>query len=64
MTEPATYNTGHTHEALHTTFVLMCTFGTHVLEARCAEEFPEVRAAAVLAHQALFDLYQVIGQKL
>lgn len=57
------YNDGHTHEALHTTHVLMDTFGNHVLETRCIEQFPDVKVAAEKAHQALFDLYQLIGMK-
>lgn len=57
------YNDGHTHEALHTTHVLLDTFGNHVLDARCADEFPDVKAAAEKAEQALADLYQLIGQK-
>jgi hypothetical protein len=57
------YNDGYTHEALHTTHVLLCTFDDHVLETRCADEFPDVKAAADKAHQALFDLYQLIGMK-
>lgn len=57
------YNDGYTHEALHTTHVLIDTFSNHVLEARCADEFPDVKAAAQKAEQALADLYQLIGQK-
>lgn len=58
------YNDGFTHEALHTTFVLMETFSDHVIETRCADEFPDVKAAAEKSHQALFDLYQLIGSKM
>lgn len=57
------YNDGYTHEALHTTYVLMETFAGHVIETRCADEFPDVKEAAERAHQALFDLYQLIGSK-
>jgi hypothetical protein len=57
------YNDGFTHEALHTTHVLLSTFDAHVLESRCAAEFPDVKAAAKKAHQAMFDLYQLIGEK-
>lgn len=57
------YNDGYTHEALHTTHVLLDTFEGHVLETRCADEFPDVKAAAEKAHQAMFDLYQLIGLK-
>jgi hypothetical protein len=58
------YNDGYTHEALHTTSVLMDTFDRHVMDTRCAEHFPDVAAAAEKAHQALFDLYQLIGTKI
>ncbi|MBO4226662.1 hypothetical protein [Bradyrhizobium neotropicale] len=57
------YNDGYTHEALHTTLVLMETFERHVMDTRCAEQFPDVAAAAEKAHHALFDLYQLIGSK-
>jgi hypothetical protein len=57
------YNNGYTHEAMHTTWVLLNTFDKHVLDTRCAEEFPDVAEAAERAHQALFDLYQLIGSK-
>jgi hypothetical protein len=57
------YNDGYTHEALHTTHVLMDTFSNHVITTRCADEFADVRAAAEKAHQAMFDLYQLIGMK-
>jgi len=57
------YNDGYTHEALHTTYVLMETFATHVAETRCAEQFPDVREQADRAHASLFDLYQLIGSK-
>lgn len=68
MTESAAtksdaYNDGYTHEALHTTHVLMETFGDHVLETRCADEFPDVKAAADSVHEAMFALYQLIGGK-
>ena len=58
------YSDGYTHEALHTTYVLMETFGAHVVETRCAEHFPDVKAAADKAYQAMFDLYELIGSKL
>lgn len=57
------YTDGHTHEALHTTFVLMETFSSHVVETRCAEEFPDVQALAERVHGMMFELYQLIGTK-
>jgi hypothetical protein len=61
--ESGAYNDGYTHEAIHTTFVLMETLSNHVMDTRCAKEFSDVRAAADAAHKALFDLYQIIGSK-
>ena len=58
------YNPGHTHEALHTTYVVMETFAQHVLETRCAEQFPDVKQAAEQVHAAMLDLYQLIGEKM
>lgn len=57
------YNDGYTHEALHTTHVLMETFGNHVLDTRCADQFPDVKDAADKVHEAMFSLYQLIGGK-
>lgn len=57
------YNDGYTHEALHTTHILMETFQDHVLDTRCAEQFPDVAASAEKVHQAMYDLYQLIGTK-
>ena len=61
MNDP--YNDGYTHEALHTTHVLMETFFNHVLETRCSDEFTDVKKQAAKVHIAMFDLYQLIGQK-
>jgi hypothetical protein len=58
------YNDGLTHEALHTTHVLMETFSDHVLDTRCAEHYPDVKRAAEQVHAAMFQLYQLIGIKM
>ena len=58
------HNDGYTHEALHTTYVLMETFSRHVLESRCAEEFDDVKLAAERVQSAMGDLYQLIGGKM
>lgn len=58
------FNEGHTHEALHVTLVLMETFAQHVLDTPCADNFPDVKLAAEKVHQAMFDLYQLIGSKM
>lgn len=63
MTERDSYNDGYTHEMLHTAHVLRDTWEQHVIETRCADEFPDVKAAAERAAQAMFDLYQLAGQK-
>lgn len=57
------YNDGYTHEALHTTYVLMESFEDHVMETRCAKKFRDVAKAAEGVHQAMFDLYKLIGTK-
>ena len=57
------YNDGYTHEALHATHIVMETLDRHVIEARATAAFPDVKEAAERAHQALFDLYQLIGSK-
>lgn len=61
--EVSPYGEGYTHEAMHTTWVLMDTFEAHVMESRCAREYPEVAEAAEKVHQAMFDLYQTIGAR-
>ena len=57
------YHHGYTHEAMHTVYVLMDTFENHILATRCADRFKDVAEAAERAHQAMFDLYQLIGEK-
>jgi hypothetical protein len=57
------YNDGYTHEALHTTSVLMDTFERNVIDTRCSDEFPDIREVADKVHQAMFDLYQLIATK-
>ena len=64
MGDDRPYNDGYTHEALHLTWVLSETVGEYIIDTRCADEFPDVKAAAEKAHQALFDLYQLIGSKM
>lgn len=64
MSDNDEYNDGYTHEALHTTHVLMETFAAHVIDTRCADTFPDVKAGAEKVHQAMFDLYQLIGAKM
>lgn len=57
------YNDGYTHEAQHTAYVLMETFDNFVGESRCAEQFPDVKKAADEAHEAMWRVYQLIGNK-
>jgi hypothetical protein len=57
------YNDGYTHEVLHTAHVLCDAWDRHVTETRCADQFPDVKAAAERAAGAMHDLYQLVGQK-
>src|SRR5262249_764381 len=57
------YNDGHTHEALHVAYVLADMLDRHLLETRCAEQFPEVRRLIVTIAEQMGDLYQMIGTK-
>lgn len=57
------YNDGYTHEALHSAHIALDLWRSHVLETRCADQFPEVRAAAEEAEAAMHKVYQLIGQK-
>lgn len=57
------YNDGYTHEALHTAHVLIDTWDNHVIDTRCADEFPDVKKALLKAEQAMYHAYQLIGQK-
>ncbi len=58
------YNKGYTHEALHTAHVVADLWDRHVAESRCADEFPDVKLAAEKVSKAMYDLYQLIGQKM
>ena len=57
------YNDGYTHEALHTAHVLCDTWDRHVVDTRCVDEFPDVKAACERAADAMYHVYQLIGQK-
>ena len=61
--EAPKYNDGYTHEALHTTFVLMETFEGHVADSACAHHYRDVAAAADKILKAMGELYQLIGSK-
>ncbi|MBR0875020.1 hypothetical protein JQ633_32000 [Bradyrhizobium tropiciagri] len=61
--ERTPYNDGYTHEALHAAHIAISMWDDHVLQTRCAEEFPDVRAATEKAAKAMADVYQLIGQK-
>ncbi len=60
---PDEYNDGYTHEALHIASVLIDAWDRYVTETRCADEFPDVKAAAEKAADAMAAVYQLIGQK-
>jgi hypothetical protein len=57
------YNGGFTHEALHTAHVLQDTWDRHVVDSRCCDEFPDVKAACEKAAEAMAAAYQMIGSK-
>ena len=50
-----------THEALHMASFLMRSVDGELLEHPAIQENEEWSALAAKAHQALFDLYQLIG---
>ncbi|MDO9095316.1 MAG: hypothetical protein Q8R98_12760 [Rubrivivax sp.] len=50
------------HEALHMSAFLMRSVAAELLEHDAIHSRPEWRQLAERAHQALFDLYQAIGQ--
>lgn len=51
------------HEALHMSAFLMRSVEIELLEHDAILARPEWRQLAERAHQALFDLYQVIGRE-
>lgn len=57
------YNDGYTHEAMHAAHIACDMWDSHVVETRCAEEYPDVRAAIEKASDAMYFVYQLIGQK-
>lgn len=50
------------HEALHTASVIAEMVETHLINHPEIEKVPEWEDLAEKAHQALFDLYQAIGE--
>lgn len=50
------------HEALHMSAFLMRSVASELLEHDAIRARPEWRQLAERAHQALFDLYQTIGE--
>jgi hypothetical protein len=57
------YNNGYTHEALHAAHIACDLWDSHVLQTRCSDEFPDVKEAAEKVAEAMFNVYQLIGQK-
>ncbi len=57
------YNDGHTHEAIHTSHVLLDTWNQHVTESACANKFNDVKLACEEAERAMQAVYQLIGTK-
>lgn len=50
------------HEALHTAYVLMDSYGTYVGEHPWVEENPDIAAKVEKAMEAMMDVYQSIGR--
>jgi hypothetical protein len=63
MSDSDAYNDGYTHEVLHTAHVLMDTWDQHVIDTRCADEFPDVKRAGEAVAKAMYDFYQLVGEK-
>lgn len=61
---PNKYNDGYTHEAMHAAHIVCDMWGDHVFETRCAAHYPDVKAAIEKAADAMYNVYQLIGQKL
>jgi hypothetical protein len=57
------YNDGYTHEAMHAAHIALEMWDTHILETRCADQFPDVKEAIINASNAMQAVYQLIGQK-
>lgn len=57
------YNDGYTHEAMHAAHIACDMWDSHLLETRCASEFPDVKEAIEQAAKAMGRVYQLIGQK-
>jgi len=57
------YNDSHTHEALHAASIIIDMLDRHLIDTRCAEQFPEVRRLMVTIAEQMGDLYQMIGTK-
>lgn len=58
------YNDGYTHEAMHTASVLMDAWDSHVIQTRCADQFPDVKAAADAAMEAMWRTYNAAALKM
>jgi hypothetical protein len=58
------YNNGYTHEALHAAHIACDLWDSHVHDTRCAFEFPDVKDAAGKAAKEMYNVYQLIGQKM
>ena len=62
MTKTTTNDEFLTHEALHMASFLMRSVDTELVEHPAIQENEDWSVLANKAHQALFDLYQSIGQ--
>ena len=50
------------NEALHTAFVLMDSYGSHVKEHPWVEANPDIGAKVETAMEAMMEVYQAIGR--
>ncbi|WP_170386987.1 hypothetical protein [Ruegeria atlantica] len=50
------------HEALHTAYVLMDSYGSYVGEHPWVEANPEIAAKVETAMEAMMEVYQAIGR--
>lgn len=50
------------HEALHTAYVLMDSYGSYVGEHPWVEANPDIAAKVETAMEAMMDVYQSIGR--
>ena len=58
------YNDGFTQEALDTTQAFLDMVENVLMNTRCAKQFPDVQQGAFAVHEAVAELYELIGSKM